>query len=303
MHGDASEAERRDHETVEEVASFAQAAVRLGGRAIWEDVSLGIHAGEFVAILGPNGAGKSTLLKALLGLVPLGAGQARVLGQPVRRGNPRVSYLPQRRNFDSDVRLRGRDLVRLGLEGTRWGIPLPGVRSLFGGGQRLAAEAARLERVLDLVGASDYANRPIGELSGGEQQRVLIAQALITRPRLLLLDEPLEGLDPPNQQAIAAVIERIRREEHLAVLLVAHDVNPLLPYLDRVLYVARARALIGPPQAIITTESLTRLYGAPVEVLRLGDGRVLVVGQPVEAPARQGGTRQGGTQHRDARHG
>ena len=278
----------------EEVVSFARAAVHIGGRTIWEDVSLGLHAGEFIAILGPNGAGKSTLLKALLGLVPLSAGQVRVLGQPVRRGHSLVSYLPQRRVFDSDVRLRARDLVRLGLEGTRWGVPLPGkVRSLFGGGQRLAAETARLERVLDLVGATAYASRPIGELSGGEQQRVLIAQALITHPRLLLLDEPLEGLDPPNQQAIAAVVERIRREEGVAVLLVAHDVNPLLPYLDRVIYVARGQALIGTPEEVITTPALTRLYGAPVEVVRLSDGRVLVAGQPVE----------GHTPHGDARHG
>jgi zinc/manganese transport system ATP-binding protein len=274
------------------------AAARLGGRAIWEDVSLRVNAGEFVAILGPNGAGKSTLLKALLGMVPLSGGTARVLGQPVRRGNPRVSYLPQRRVFDSDVRLRARDLVRLGLEGTRWGVPLPALRSLLSAGARVRAETRRLDRVLDLVGATAYANRPIGELSGGEQQRVLIAQALVTSPRLLLLDEPLEGLDLPNQQAVAAVIQRIREEEGVTALLVAHDVNPLLPYLDRVIYLARGQVLIGPPDAVITTETLSRLYGAVVEVVRLRDGRVLVAGQPLDEP---GHTRRG--QEGRGRHG
>ena len=269
-------------EPVPDAISLTDAAVRLGRQTIWDAATLSVRAGEYIAVLGPNGAGKSTLLNALLGLVPLSAGQARVLGQPVRRGNPHVSYLPQRRVFDADTRIRGRDLVRLGLEGTRWGIPLPALRALFGGMERVVAEHFRVDQVLELVGATSYANRPIGELSGGEQQRVLIAQALVTRPRLLLLDEPLDGLDPPNQRAVASLIGRIRSMEGVTVLLVAHDVNPLLPYLDRVIYIARGQVLIGEPREVITTEALSRLYGADVEVLQTSDGRLFVAGQPGE---------------------
>jgi zinc/manganese transport system ATP-binding protein len=265
------------YETQEPVVEFERAGVRLGGRTIWRDVSLGVRPGEFIAILGPNGSGKSTLLKALLGLLPLEAGRVRALGQPVRRGNAAIGYLPQRRVFDSDVRIRGYDLVRLGLEGTRWGVPLP---ALFGAGARAREERARIDQVIAMVGATDYATRPIGAVSGGEQQRLLIAQALATRPRLLLLDEPLEGLDLPNQQSVAAVIGDISREEGVTTLLVAHDVNPVLPYVDRVVYMARGRVLIGAPDEVITTETLSRLYDAHVEVLRTSDGRILVAGQP-----------------------
>lgn len=260
-----------------DIIAVEHASVHLGGRLILRDVSFRVRPGEFIAILGPNGAGKSTLLKALLGLLPLEAGQARVFGHPVRRGNAAIGYLPQRRVFDSDVRIRGYDIVRLGLEGTRWGVPLP---RLPGGGRRLRAERSRIDEVIRFVGASAYANRPIGAVSGGEQQRLLIAQALVTRPRLLLLDEPLEGLDLPNQQAVAVVIRNVSQQEGVTTLLVAHDVNPILPYLDRVLYMARGKALLGTPDEVITTETLSQLYNARVEVLRTSDGRILVAGQP-----------------------
>jgi zinc/manganese transport system ATP-binding protein len=258
------------------------AAVRLGARTIWRDVTLTLQGGEFVAVVGPNGAGKSTLLKALLGLVPLAEGRVSILGNAVRRGNRAVSYLPQRRVFGTDVRIRGRDLVRLGLEGVRWGVPLPGLRALFGRGSTVRDEQRRVDEVIAQVGATGYANRPIGEVSGGEQQRLLIAQALVTRPHLLLLDEPLDSLDLPNQRAVASVIRRISQEEGVTVLLVAHDVNPILPALDRVLYLANGGAVIGTPEDVITTETLSRLYGATVEVLRAGDGRLVVVGLPEE---------------------
>ncbi|HEU5199073.1 MAG TPA: ATP-binding cassette domain-containing protein, partial [Ktedonobacterales bacterium] len=167
----------------EVVIDYECAGVRLGRRSIWRDVTFQVRSGEFIAILGPNGAGKSTLLKALLGVLPLSEGSVRVLGAPARRGNPQIGYLPQRRTFDTDVRVRGRDIVRLGLDGMRWGVPLPGIQRLWGGGARAREAAARVEEVIGLVGASHYAHRPIGELSGGEQQRLLIAQALVTRPR------------------------------------------------------------------------------------------------------------------------
>jgi zinc/manganese transport system ATP-binding protein len=258
------------------------AGIRLGGRAIWQTVTFEVRSGEFIAILGPNGAGKSTLLKALLGVLPLSEGHLSLLGAPVRRGNAQIGYLPQRRSFEAEVRVRGRDVVRLGLDGSRWGIPLPGIRRLWGGGGRARAAAARVEEVIDLVGASHYAHRPIGELSGGEQQRLLMAQALVTRPRILLLDEPLESLDLNNQQIVSALIRRVSQEQQMTVLMVAHDVNPILPYLDRVIYMGRGQTAIGTPEEVITSQTLSRLYDAPIEVLHTSDGRIVVVGQPEE---------------------
>jgi zinc/manganese transport system ATP-binding protein len=265
------------------VIELRNASAVLGGRRIWQDVSLQIYDGEFIAVLGPNGAGKTTFIKALLGLLPLSAGSMSVLGRPVGRGNRAVGYVPQRRSFGSEVHVRGRDVVRLGLDGARWGTPLPGLGSLWQSARSREAQE-RVQAVIELVGAETYADRPIGELSGGEQQRLLIAQALVTDPRILLLDEPLDSLDLRNQQEMSAVIRRISVESDTAVLLVAHDVNPLLPYVDRVCYVAHGHMAIGRPQEIITTESLTRLYGAPVEVLKASDGRLVVVGQPEGEP-------------------
>jgi zinc/manganese transport system ATP-binding protein len=252
-----------------------QAAVRLGGRTIWSDVSITVHQGEFVALLGSNGAGKSTLVQAVLGLVPLSAGRASVLGRPAGQANSRVGYLPQRRSFDETTRIRGVDIVQLGLDGTRWGLPLPG--------RARARDAARVAEVIELVGAAGYARKPIGALSGGEQQRLLIAQALVRRPELLLLDEPLDSLDLPNQASVAALVRRVCAEEHVAVVLVAHDINPIVTYLDRVVYLAGGTAVEGTPEDVISSETLSRLYGAPVEVLRASDGRLVVVGQP-DAP-------------------
>src|SRR5256886_2054538 len=207
--------------------AFDRAAARLGGRTIWSDVSLKVAHADFAAVLGPNGAGKSTLINAVLGLLPLAAGTASVLGRPPGEAKRRIGYLPQRRSFDTGTRIRGVDIVQLGLDGARWGVPLTG-------GPSRKREAARVSEVIELVGATGYARRPIGELSGGEQQRLLIAQALVRRPKLLLLHDPLDSLDLPNQAAVAALVRRICQREQVAVLLVAHDVNPILSYLDRV---------------------------------------------------------------------
>ena len=255
---------------------FEGAAARLSGRTIWEDVSFTLRQAEFVAVLGPNGAGKSTLIKTILGLLPLAAGAASVLGRPPGRANAHIGYLPQRRSFDATARIRGLDLVQLGLDGARWGVPIPGLPSR-------RRSAARLAEAIELVGATAYAAQPIGELSGGEQQRLLIAQALVRQPKLLLLDEPLDSLDLSNQAAVASLVRRICEEKHVTVLLVAHDINPILSYLDRVIYLAGGRAAEGRPADVITSDTLSRLYGAPIEVLRASDGRLVVVGQP-EAP-------------------
>jgi zinc/manganese transport system ATP-binding protein len=239
-----------------------------------------VARGDFVAVLGPNGAGKSTLMKVVLGLVPVTAGTVEVLGRPPRLMRSRVGYLPQRRSFDASIRVRGIDLVRLGLDGARFGFSMPMGRRARDQHRR-ARE--RVAEAIELVGASDYAARPIGELSGGEQQRLLVAQALVQRPDLLILDEPLDSLDLPNQAAVAALLQRICRSQGVAVLLVAHDVNPLLGYLDRVVYLAGGRAVEGSVQEVITAPTLSDLFGARIEVLRTADGRLVVVGQP-EAP-------------------
>jgi zinc/manganese transport system ATP-binding protein len=257
------------------------ASVRRGARTIWSGVDLGIGAGEFVAVLGPNGAGKSTLLDVVLGLLPLSAGEVSVLGGPPRAVRAEIGYLPQRRNFDATTRVRGREVVRLGLDGSRWGLPLP---ARWSPTSRRAGE--RVEEMIELVGASAYAERPIGELSGGEQQRLLIAQALVREPRLLLLDEPLDSLDLSNQAAVAGLVQRICQSQGVTVLLVAHDVNPILPYLDRVVYFAAGQGIEGPPREVIDGATLSGLYGAPVEVLEASDGRLVVVGTP-EPPAHQ----------------
>lgn len=248
------------------------AAAVVGGRTVWAGVDATVSAGEFVAILGPNGVGKSTLLKALLGLVPLASGTVRLLGRAPGRANRGVGYLPQRRGFDATLRVRGLDVVRLGLDGDRWGVPLPGRRS--------RTAAARVRSLVELVGAAGYAHRPIGEVSGGEQQRLLIAQALARDPRLLLLDEPLDSLDLPNQAAIAALLGRIAATKDVATVIVAHDVNPILPYLDRVVYLGRGGAVSGTPAEVLTSARLSGLYGTPIEVLSTSDGRLVVAGRP-----------------------
>jgi zinc/manganese transport system ATP-binding protein len=266
----------------EPAIAVEDAAVRIGRRAIWSGVSMRVQRGEFVALLGANGSGKSTLLKVLLGALPAAAGEVSVLGRRPGASSGAIGYLPQRRSFAPETRLRGSDVVRLGLDGDRWGLPLP---VSFGRAAARGRETRRrVAEVVELVGAAGYADRPIGELSGGEQQRLLIAQALVRRPELLLLDEPLDSLDLANQGSVAALVAKICRSEGVAALLVAHDVNPLLAYLDRVVYLAAGHAVEGPVEQVVTTRTLTRLYGVPVEVLRASDGRLVVVGQP-EPPA------------------
>jgi zinc/manganese transport system ATP-binding protein len=260
---------------------FDRAAVRLGGRVVWRELTLAIAPGEFAALLGPNGVGKSTLVKAALGLLPLSAGSARILGRLPGQSGHEIGYLPQRRSFDRGLRVRGVDMVRLGSDGDRWGVPVPGATRYLGSRRRAQQ---RVDEVIELVGAAPFAGRPIGEVSGGEQQRLLIAQALVRRPKLLLLDEPLDSLDLPNQASVAGLVSRICRQEGVTVLLVAHDVNPILPYLDRVVYIARGGAVSGSPTEVITSGTLSELYDTPIEVLRASDGRLVVVGQP-EAPA------------------
>ncbi len=271
---------------------FDGATARLGGRDIWSGVDLVVEQGTFVAVLGPNGSGKSTLIKAVLGILPLTDGHLEVFGQPPGDGGGQIGYLPQRRHFDPGVRVRGVDVVRMGSDGDRWGIPLPW-------GKARRARDARVDEVIEMVGAGSYADRPIGEVSGGEQQRLLIAQALIRKPRLLLLDEPLDSLDLPNQGAVATLIADISRTSGITVLIVAHDVNPIASALDGVIYVAQGKVVSGAPEDVITTEMLSALYGTPIEVLLTSDGRRVVVGQPDAASHHAGAHGPGHDHHHD----
>jgi zinc/manganese transport system ATP-binding protein len=250
--------------------SLRGAGMSFGDRVLWSDLDLELQPGEFLAVLGPNGAGKSTLLKAVLGQQPLSAGELLIGDRPPGRGSDRVGYVPQQKSMDAATPLRARDLVALGIDGHRWGLR-----------RRSPAEKARIAGALEAVGATGYADAPLGLLSGGEQQRVRIAQALATDPALLLCDEPLLSLDLRHQRAVADMIDRRRREHATAVVFVTHEINPVLDLVDRVLYIANGGHRIGPPGEVLTSETLSALYRTPVDVLNVR-GRVVVVGTPDE---------------------
>jgi zinc/manganese transport system ATP-binding protein len=241
--------------------------VRLGGREILRDVSFTVAPGQFTGLIGPNGAGKTTLLKVILGLQAPTAGRVLIDGRPrPRRGGGRlVGYVPQKLAIDPDMPLRARDVVALGIDGNRLGFPLPS-----------AARREQVDEALRAVGAEAYAGARVGELSGGEQQRVMIAHAVVSRPRLLLLDEPLANLDLRSEAGIVSVLARLAREQQIAVLISAHDMNPLMRETDTVVYVAAGRAAAGRTGDVIRTEVLSDLYGSHVDVLHV-HGRVLVV--------------------------
>ncbi len=250
-----------------------RATLAVGGRVVLEAVSLAIGEGEFVAVLGPNGAGKTTLLRALLGLLRPRSGTISVLGGAPARGNPAVGYLPQAVASPGPLRVTGRDMVAAAVDGWRWGLPLSGAR-------------AEADRVLAAVDATRIAGRPVGSLSGGERQRLRLAAALVGTPRLLLLDEPLISLDPARQEETVALVDRVRRRLGLTVLFSAHEINPLLGSVDRVLYLGGGGAAIGRVEEVVTAPVLSRLYGAPIEVIETA-GRLLVVsgGREVERDA------------------
>ncbi len=255
---------------------LAGAGLRFGERWLWRDLELDVQPGEFLAVLGPNGAGKTSLLQVLLGLQPLSGGTVRVCGRAPRRGSDLVGYIPQQKALDRDLPVRARDLVRLGLDGHRFGVPLPDRRA-----------RARVDEVLAAVGATSYADAPVGLLSGGEQQRLRIAQALLGDPRVLLCDEPLLSLDLRHQQEVSNLLDARRRTADTSVVFVTHEVNPVLPLIDRVLYLVGGRWAVGTPDEIMTGERLSELYGTDVDVLRVR-GRIVVVGAPDGAHAEPG---------------
>jgi len=240
-------------------------SVSLGGRQVLDRVSFSVEAGGFCGLIGSNGAGKTTLIRAILGLTAPSRGRIVVTDGTRSRQNPQIGYVPQKIVLEADMPLRARDLVGLGLDGHRFGIPWPKTK------RRIA-----VEEMLDAVGATRFADVRIGTLSGGEQQRIMIAQALICRPKLLLLDEPLANLDIRSAAGVVELLARIAAEQRIAVLLSAHDMNPLLPVMDRVVYLADGRAVSGTTDQVVRTDILSRLYGHHVEVIHV-EGRVLVV--------------------------
>jgi zinc/manganese transport system ATP-binding protein len=244
------------------------------GRTVWSGADFSVGAGEFLTVLGPNGAGKSTLLRMVLGLLRPAEGTLRVLGGPPRRGNPAIGYVPQRRALDPDLGVRAADMVGLGVDGHRWGVSVSQ--------HKKREKAQEVTQALASVGAAHLAGRAVGRLSGGEQQRLQLAQALVSRPRLLLLDEPLASLDLRSQQEVSRLVADLQAEDGFTVVLVTHDINPVLGVTDRVMYVAGGGVSVGPPEEVITSASLSRLYQAEVEVLTDSRGRIFVVGLEAE---------------------
>lgn len=242
------------------VIEFSEATLAVGDRILWRDLSLDVEPGEFLAVLGPNGSGKTSFLRAVLGQVPLATGSLAVHG--------RLGYVPQQHADDADtMAFRGRDLVGFGVDGTSWGLGLRGHRR----------RRARVDTAVAEVGAQGYVDQPFGLLSGGEQQRLRVAQALTDDPVALLCDEPLASLDLRNQRTVVDLLDQRRRRRDTAILFVTHEINPILPFVDRVLYLVDGRFRIGAVAEVMNSATLSELYGSRVEVVEVG-GRLVVVG-------------------------
>ena len=254
------------------VVELDHATIRIGGRTVLADASFAINAGEFIGVLGPNGAGKTTLMRAILGLLPPSAGTLRVFGRAPQRGDRGIGYLPQVRTVLPDLRVRGLDFIASSLHGERWGLP-----------QLSRHDRGMIEETLDAVGARDLAKRPLSDMSGGERQRLLLAQSLIGSPKLLLLDEPLISLDARHQEVAIDVVRKVCRECKITVLFSAHELNQLLGTLDRVLYLGNGQVVLGTVEEVITAPVLSRLYGTEIQVVR-ADGHIFVMsrGRDVE---------------------
>jgi zinc/manganese transport system ATP-binding protein len=247
-------------------------SIAYNDHVIWQNANFTVEKGKFIGILGPNGAGKTTLFRLLLGLSRPTFGELTVLGEQPHRGNSRIGYVPQRHHVDSDMNIEALEIVRIGLTGNKWGMSLHAEKEY-----ELAFEA------LKIVGAEELAHRPLGKLSGGELQRVFLAEALVAKPDLLLLDEPLANLDIRRETNLVQLASEIVKSAGVTVLLIAHNINPLLPVLDSVIYIAEGKVATGTPSEIFTSESLTKIYGTQVEVLHDSQGRVAILGVD-EAP-------------------
>jgi zinc/manganese transport system ATP-binding protein len=254
------------------VIELDRATLTIGGRDILVDTSFAIRRGEFIGVLGPNGAGKTTLMRAILGLLPPRAGSLRVFGRSPRRGDPQIGYLPQVRTVMPDLRVRGFDFIASSVHGERWGVPL-----------LTRADRAVIENTLAATDAADLAGRPLSDMSGGERQRLLLAQALLGEPQLLLLDEPLISLDYHYQETVINLVRRFARERGITVLFSAHELNQLIGTLDRVLYLGNGHAALGTVAEVATAPVLSKLYGTDIQVVQ-ADGHIFVLsrGRDVE---------------------
>jgi zinc/manganese transport system ATP-binding protein len=250
----------------ESVLEFKKASLSFGDKAVWKDLTLSVAKGEFIAVIGSNGSGKTVLLKAILGQLQLSGGEIELLGKKVANGSRAIGYIPQHRQADTGLPLRAKDLLRMGLDGHRFGLPFPSAKT-----------TKKVSEMLEAVGAEDIANTPIGQLSGGQLQRIRVAQAVIDNPQLILADEPLSALDLKQQGLVAELINSRRQQNGAAVLFVTHDVNPVLDYIDRVLYLANGQFRIGTPDEVLRSDVLSKLYGRSVDVVR-NQGRIAVLG-------------------------
>jgi zinc/manganese transport system ATP-binding protein len=247
------------------VIELDHTTLAIGERRIFVDTSFAIERGEFIGVLGPNGAGKTTLMRAILGLLTPAVGDLRVFGRVPQRGNPAIGYMPQVRTVLPDLRIRGLDFIASSVNGERWGMPSLG-----------RAARMRINATLAEVGARELAERSLSEMSGGERQRLLLAQALLGEPRLLLLDEPLISLDYRYQEAVIEVVRRFARDRNITVLFSAHELNQVIGALDRVLYLGNGQAALGSVAEVVTAPVLSRLYGTDIDVVR-ADGRIFIL--------------------------
>lgn len=248
------------------VLKISKASLAFGEKTIWKNLNLNVRPGEFIAVIGANGSGKTVLLKAILGQLKLSAGEISLFGEAVTRGSTKIGYIPQHRSSDAGIPLRAKDLLRMGIDGHRFGLPFASLRT-----------KQKIAKLLEQVGATELANTPIGQLSGGQLQRIRVAQAVIDDPKLILADEPLSALDLKQQSLVAELIDQQRRANNASVLFVTHDVNPVLDYIDRVLYLANGKFKIGTPDEVLRSDVLSKLYGRAVDVVR-NQGRIAVLG-------------------------
>lgn len=250
-----------------EIVTAKNLTVGYRGKTVWREANFGVKKGEFVAVIGPNGAGKTTMFRLLLGLQQPISGSINVFNAQPRRGNPKIGYVPQRHTIDIETNIECIELVRLAFSANRWGLSLSSQKE-----KKAAADA------LAAVGAAELASKPLGSLSGGELQRVFLAEALVSNPEMLLLDEPLSNLDIKRIKDLVGLVNSVVRSRNVAAFLVAHDINPLIQFLDKVIYVANGRVATGPPEEVLTSRRLTALYGTRVEVLRDSRDNIVIVG-------------------------
>jgi zinc/manganese transport system ATP-binding protein len=254
-------------DSTQEIVRAENLAAGFPGKTVWQGANFSFARGEFVAVIGPNGSGKTLLMRLLLGLHQPIRGTIKMFNTPPKRGNPRIGYVPQRHLIDSDTNIECLQLVKLALSGKRWGLSLSSQNE-----QRSAFDA------LEAVGAAEFAHHTLNALSGGELQRIFLAEALVSNPEILLLDEPLSNLDIRRAKELVQLVNKVVRSRNVTALLVAHDINPVLPFLDKVVYVANGKVATGKPGEVLTSESLTALYGIHIEVIHDSRGNVAIIG-------------------------